>query len=156
LAQPELLADFPVVKDVGQRIDHHDHLQRIIFQWCVFHLVPFTQFRAGELNVLFYENLVLQPERETEKLFRHLGRPYDWARISAAAQKPSRTKKSLDTDPRRLLAGWQDVLDVDQIRAATSILEMFGLDRLYAGELPDVAEPAVFDTSASRLLTHTQ
>jgi hypothetical protein len=156
MTQPELLADFPILEDVGRRIDRHDHLQRIIFQWCVFHLVPFTQFKAGELNVLFYENLVVHPERETEKLFRQLGRPYDRARISAAMQKPSRTTKSLEADPRRLLAGWRDVLDVDQIRAATSILEMFGLDRLYAGESPDVAEPAVFDTSASRLLTHSR
>jgi hypothetical protein len=156
LAQPELLADFPVIQDVGQRIDHHDHLQRIIFQWCVFHLVPFTQFRAGELNVLFYENLVLHPEREIDNLFRRLGRPYDWARISVAINRPSRTTKSFHESPRRLLAGWQDVLDVDQIRTATSILAMFGLDSLYARESLDVVEPAAFGASSSRPLGQTQ
>jgi hypothetical protein len=155
MSQQELLAAFPSIEEAVQRIDIHDPLQRVIFQWCVFHLVPFTQFRADELNVVFYENLVRHPERETKTLFGYLGRPYDWDRISVVVEKPSSTKRSRHADPRRLLEGWQDVLDTQQIRTAHTILSMFGLDSLYAKDAAEVAEPAACGRSVG-CLAHTR
>lgn len=131
LDQPELLAAFPVIDRVACRIDRHDPLQRIVFQWCVLNLVPLRQFEAGSLTTIFYEDLVLSPKHEIQKLFRSIGRTCDWNRVAAVAREPSATAKSHNIESRQLVTGWLNVLTPEQVRAAAGIVEMFGLDHLY-------------------------
>lgn len=136
--QPQLLADFPVIPAALDFIDAEDSLQRIVFQWCAFQLVPLTQFQGRGLTLLFYEHLLMDPRQALTDLFERLGQEPDWAQLAGARSTPSRTN-FLNTDARALaaqLADWQGTFNHAQVRRTEKILSMFGLDGLYSGGRP--------------------
>jgi hypothetical protein len=141
VSQADLLRDFPLIAEVLGEMDREDPLERIIFQWCVFHLVPFAELGARERLVVAYENLLLNPQAEVERLFRYLGARCDWNEVAAAMSTPSATnfrKRDIAQAQRQLLAGWRSDLSADQVKRARRVLSMFGMDRLYDDEgVPD-------------------
>jgi hypothetical protein len=149
--QRELLQDFPVLADALSQIDVDDALERIICQWCVFYSVPVTQFQGAGLTVLFYENLLIDPRWEAEKLFASLRWSCDWSQLAHGLTRPSRT----DFLRRGGIAirdhqqnAWKHAFTGSQIRRARDILSMFGLENVYKGERP--AEGLVFAQQPGR------
>lgn len=139
LAQPTLLEDYPLIGEAVRHIDADDAFERIIFTWCVSHHVPLTQCDTRPPTIVFYEDLLLDPEAGTQRLFEALHQPHDWERLAPMVQRPSRANflnRRFDAEQAQLLGDWQDVLSDDQIRRAGQILEVFGLGGIYRGNRP--------------------
>ena len=133
-SQLNLLDDFPIVSQALAQMNRDDSFERIIFEWCVLHLVPFRQFAPGELFVLVYENLILQPEAEIERLFSYLKTSINWEKMRAALPAASSTnflKRDIAKERTQLLTGWRNTFSDKQIEQANRILQIFALDDLY-------------------------
>ncbi len=98
-----------------------DPFERHLFLWCIDNYVPLRQLAPGTAHLLFYENLVRQPEKELQSLFAHLGEPFD-PKVLGRLDLPSATS--------RKDAGARPEPDGRGERTA-EILSLFGLDRVY-------------------------
>lgn len=134
MSQQRLLEDFPIIKTIAEQIDCNHLLERLIFQWGVFYLVPISQFRRKEACFLFYENLLTDPERECDKLFRYLDQTYSWPQVKKVISQESSTNflnRSVARDYNRLFCGWQSEFSESEIDRANEILSMFGFAEVY-------------------------
>ncbi len=132
--QPELLEDYPVVKKSLQKVDSQSRLEVILLFWCVAYLVPLTAFRKG-LYVLFYENLLSDPQGELPRLFEWVGRPLEMQRVMEVFSRASKTDMRVapTTDARdRLASGAIRELPSSFCERVGAALEEFGLFDLYA------------------------
>jgi hypothetical protein len=133
-SQQALFADFPVVSDAMKYIDTQDNFERTVFQWCVFHFIPFHQLKKNEVHLLFYEQLVGNPTKEVDALFRYLNKPIQWENINKAIQRQSRTGIR-PVEPKKnasqLVLGWKSKFTTRQIQRANEILRIFGMDNIY-------------------------
>ncbi|MEB3357983.1 MAG: sulfotransferase domain-containing protein [Synechococcales bacterium] len=148
-AQPALFEDFPVLGDLLDAIDPMSRFEQILFEWCVLHLVPYQQFQAGGAHLLFYENLVLQPERELRSLFEFLQKPFDWGKMQSVVGSASSTnflKRSFRDDRMSQLDRWQESFDAAQRDRASQILARCGLDSFYN----EAGQPAQIHVSTGR------
>jgi hypothetical protein len=106
--------------------------------WCIHTLVPMRQFKTGEIPIIFYENLVRQPEDEVPRAFRALNIPFQ-ANVYQAAARPSTTSLSSSAiltgkDPVRQ---WKKELTSQQVENILDVVNEFGLDHLYGeSEMP--------------------
>lgn len=129
----ELLADYPVIKNALREIDRSDPLDRVIFQWGVYHFVPVQQLGRG-FHTLYYERLLTEPRRETERLFRHLGQPFDWEAVRGVLGVESSTnflKRGVAGRPKAAFDEWKTKFTPEEIRRANDLLGVFGLDQVY-------------------------
>ena len=60
-----LLYDFPIIREIIDKINPKDHLEKLIILWCIYHYVPSKQLKKGEAFILFYENLIIEPKNGT-------------------------------------------------------------------------------------------
>ncbi len=153
VGQKQLLVDYPVIAETLKSIDRGSLLEVLVFQWAVFHLVPSRQLTPGTAYILYYESLLAEKDNEAEKLFRHLGRPFDPELIHRALSKPASTNFQ-NRDPRRdrarLLGSWAEEIPQRDKKRAGDILKMFGLDGIYDSKGYPTGEPFLkHDSSAS-------
>jgi hypothetical protein len=132
LAQPALLEDFlePHREAIAGAADA---FERALFIWSIETLVPLRQFRPDELHVVFYEQLVDEPETEIPRLFAFLKKPYD-ASALASVTRPSRTSRrdSAVATGENVTRSWLAKIDAARVRRAREIVTRFGLDGLYS------------------------
>lgn len=131
LHQPDLMTDFltPFADTLTNCTDEFDIL---VLRWCVENYVPLKQFQPGTLHLVFYEELLHDPEREIERLFRFLGRPIT-AGVFAQFQRPSAVthQDSVIHTGGDTTSAWRNTFSSAQIQRAIDLLRMFGLDRIY-------------------------
>lgn len=131
LSQPDLVHDF-----LAERSALVEQLvwpeERIAATWCINHLVPFKQLDAGDVYIVFYENLVMQPELEVPRLFSALRRPYRDS-VFRAWREPSLTSRwpSAAAAGNQSLARWEESLSRAQIERTQNVVAGFGLAHLY-------------------------
>jgi hypothetical protein len=134
LAQPKLIEDHLADKMAIIEAATTDAQKHAVI-WCVHHLVPFRQFARGELPIVFYEDLCLQPDVEIPRIFTALGQNYDES-VFAHLPRPSLTS----TGGSAILAGggrvsgWRKSLSAQQISEILGVVEAFGLAHLYDEE----------------------
>lgn len=132
LAQPKLVEDYLSDKlDFINGIEAAESKHALI--WCVSNLVPIRQFGPGNLNIVFYENLVARPEAEIDHLFGLLRLDYDRQRIMSQILEPSTTTlwERANLSPTEKIGGWKDQLNHKQIGDIMSVVREFGMDDLY-------------------------
>ena len=132
--QQDLLSDFPIIADNLGKIDHTSHLERIIFLWCILNYVPIRQLGNNDYLLVFHETLLLDPEREFNRVFRYVGSENHYVNIKNISLQRSRTSYH-DTDlaalPSVLVQKWTEHYSSCEISRVDEILEGFGLDMLY-------------------------
>jgi hypothetical protein len=140
LDQKNLMEDFlhPYADEIRQA---RDTFERAIFLWCVETLVPLKQLRPDEVHVVFYENMVRDPEAEVGKLFAYLGKSAEGIDIDRL-KRPSLTARKVSsaawTGEDRVDA-WRKKVTETERRRAQEIVARFGLDRIYGdGPMPNV------------------
>jgi hypothetical protein len=143
LDQVALLDDFPLIRETLPDLDRSDAFERVLFQWCILHLVPFRQLRAGEAHPLFYEDLVREPAGTVRRLNEYLHVRIEGPSLHRALVANTETDflgRGSDADRQKLLHEWRTVLSRSQIERGREILRAFGLDQLYdetGSPLPD-------------------
>lgn len=132
LEQEKLVEDFlhPYINAIRQA---KDTFERTIFLWCVETLVPLRQCRPAEMHVVFFENLVQQPEAEIGRLFSYLGKSMDnldLEKLKIPSLTARRASSAVWTGANRT-DGWKKSVSDAQRRRALEILKLFGLDSIY-------------------------
>ena len=112
-----------------------------IFEWCVEHMVALRQLDRGDVFMCFYEDFCVYPEREIRALLCFLGQPYD-ANALHLSRRPSAVSRSESAimQGEDLVEGWRKRTSRAELDRANEILEMFELDRVYPGSMPDRRE----------------
>jgi hypothetical protein len=131
LSQPPLVNDFlaskmDVIKNARTEEEQHAVL------WCIQHVVPHRQFQPGELPVVFYERLCLQPATELDIVFSALDRLYSDS-VLKHIDKPSRTtgRRSAVLTGEDRVTRWRNRLSPQQIDSILSVVAAFGMDHIY-------------------------
>lgn len=131
LSQEELMADYlapyrSLIEKTEDAFDKH------ILVWCIQNFVPLNQFRKGEILILYYEYLCVQPEFELKRLFAFLGESYS-ARAMDAFDVPSALsqKESAVVLGKDRVASWQKEINPMRIQRTLQILSEFGLHHVY-------------------------
>jgi len=135
LAQPSLVEDF--LHPYTERITAaRDTYERAVFIWCIETLVPLRQFRRDEIHLMFYEDLICRPAEQIERLFAFLGQGPDPAAVLRRIDRPSLTsrKDSAVLVGTSRIDSWRKHVTADQLRRTLEIVELFGLDGIYAEE----------------------
>lgn len=143
LSQEALVNDFLADKmDLIQNARTPEEKHAIV--WCISHLIPFKCFASGELNLIFYENLCVQPEVELTRIFRAVGYRYKKT-VFTALDRPSATATRSSAVMRGddKIAQWKKSLSSKQISNILSIVEAFGLDCVYDDSLLPLSDEQV-------------
>jgi hypothetical protein len=132
LNQKKLVEDFlhSYVDEIRQA---RDTFERTIFLWCVETLVPLRQCRPGEMHVVFFENLVQQPESEIGRLFSYLDKSMDgldFEKLKLPSLTSRKATSAVWTGASRI-ESWKKSVSAEQRRRALEILKLFGLDCIY-------------------------
>jgi len=126
--------------------DAEHPFDRVVLRWCLENWLALTQPRP-DVPVVFYERLFRDPERVLPPIATHLGLPLPRS-VMTQLDRPSGSDSGRDSEPARRLetrmGGWAADLDPERRRAGMTILEVFGLDRVYGdGVLPLAQAPYV-------------
>jgi hypothetical protein len=135
LSQDKLVEDFLSDKlDLIRNAKSPEQKHAII--WSISNLVPLTQFKDEELNVIFYENLCLQPEVEIPRIFKEIGTNYKKT-VFTSLNKPSATTKhdSAVMHGKDRTTQWKTKLSSRQINDILSVADAFDLSYLYGDSL---------------------
>jgi len=136
---PEYLSQSDLVEDHLEPLCAHlanakSAFERHVFSWCIQQYVPLRQLKRGDVHVVFYENLCIDAPAEIARLFAFLGRRYD-TRALRSVTLSSNTNWLNTTIKQKsgedLASGWQRRVSVEQVKQATNILKLFGLDAIY-------------------------
>jgi hypothetical protein len=135
LDQKKLVADFlhPYADEIRRA---KDTFEKTMFLWCVETLVPLRQCRPGEIHVVFFENLVQQPEAEIGRLFSYLGKSMDdlnMEKLKLPSLTARRSSSAVWTGANRT-EGWRKQVNDEQRRRAVEILTLFGLNKVYTDD----------------------
>jgi len=112
-----------------------DRFEKEIYLWAVENLVPLRQFSPGDILLVSYEHLLMEPEKEVDRVFGYLDMSYDeriWKSVSRNSRTTWREKPLTDRSER--LTEWQRELKDEEKDKAVAILERFGLDAIYTGD----------------------
>ncbi|MHC4160467.1 MAG: hypothetical protein ACYSSO_15485 [Planctomycetota bacterium] len=140
LSQPELVEDFLYDKlDLIRQVKSVEEKHAII--WCISNLVPLRQFHSNRLNVIFYENLCIQPEEEVPKIFQAIKREYEDS-VFEHIHKPSTTasRTSAVVTGNHKVTQWKKELSPKQIGNIFSVVQAFGLDYVYGDSTKPLVE----------------
>ncbi|MGP1383514.1 MAG: sulfotransferase domain-containing protein [Thainema sp.] len=142
LKQKELYEDYLAPFENVIYATGEDFIEKQVLIWAIIHYIPLHSLKKNDAYILFYEDLVNDPEKEIEKLFRYLYGESKFLYIDNAslknkllskAAKPSRTsrKKNGQKTIENSLDSWKAELSTRQIEQGIKILSRFGLDKLY-------------------------
>jgi hypothetical protein len=133
---------------IADEVANGNPFQKHVLRWCLENYVPVTELAPGSVHVVFYEDVVLDPTGELERLERYL-EPFSaggWAFESgrpSAVDRPSRANYRgtpvLGAEER--LRGWRDEVSEEDVRRALELVGQFGLDRIYGSDVRPLIGP---------------
>jgi Sulfotransferase domain len=127
-------------EDVIRRTSiENDYILCQILIWAIINYIPLCQFKAGQVHIVFYENILANPNHEISQIFRFLNPENSTnlvqidndiiSRVSRASKKSSNILSGKAT-----LSAWKNELSLQQIDAGLEILKRFGFEELYDQE----------------------
>jgi hypothetical protein len=100
--------------------------------WSISNLVPLSQFGPEKLNMVYYENLCLQPESELAKVFKVLDQGHlNITGIDVQRPSVTTTHTSAIVTGEDRITRWKSHLQTSEIDSVLNIVREFGLDDLY-------------------------
>lgn len=142
--QPELvedhLAPFRDVLESATTV-----VEQRLAVWCVQNFVPLRQFAAGEIHIMFYETMCVDPAGELRRLYAYLGQELDDKKLARALRRLRRPSSTIHRDVKAfpdgwdVISRWQKEATADDVAASKRLLGAFGLDAIYGeGPMPNV------------------
>ncbi|MGB5707949.1 MAG: hypothetical protein WBM41_14105 [Arenicellales bacterium] len=127
-------------EDLIHRVSEQgDYVQKQLLIWAIINYVPLQQFNKGELKVLYYEQVYLNPDREISETLRFIKNDPDLppvklpARLVNKATRVAGKESTIETNQSPISA-WKDELSTSQIDQGYRILMHFGFDKLYGDD----------------------
>lgn len=137
--QPNLRADYLCHhEDLIRRVSSEgDYILKQILIWSMIHYVPFKQFSTKQIHVVFYENVVVNPNLEISKILHDKTIELPESLI----KQPSKMVGKNIKQGKSPIDSWLSDLQPRTIDAGMEILESFGLEKIYGSD----AFPNTFD-----------
>ena len=111
--------------------DQRSFFEKQVTTWAIIHYVWFRQFKEGECQVVFYENLCRKPELEASRLGEFIDRPSDNIdRMMRYADSSAIKSPAMDPSGDKL---WPQY-SAEELQRGHEILARFGLDHIYGAE----------------------
>lgn len=131
LAQEELVEDY-----LKEHLDfikkYDDNFGRQMIMWCIENLVPFTQLAGKDALIIFYEDMLENPTKVTEMVFKFLGNEMSEGVISKFSEPSAVSRKeSAIRKGESGLNSWKNSISIEDQNKAEVILNRFGLDVIY-------------------------
>jgi hypothetical protein len=152
LNQPDLVADH--LAPFLSLVPEPTPLLARVLQWCFENYVPTRQLSPDSALVVFYEDLVLYPERELKRLGVYLRSHGDgswrtWAPDMSSIRRPSRMsfRQALPSEPLEWVDAWKREVPKELQHTAMEIVQSFALDDMYG----DSVLPAIKSDDLLRL-----
>jgi hypothetical protein len=135
LRQPNLISDFLSDKlEFIKQAKYEEEKHAII--WSISNLVPITQFKGNNLKIVYYENLITQPDKELRAIFNYLNQPYKRSVIEQSKLPSLTTKRtSAVVTGKNKISNWEKMLSNEQINRVLNVVDVFGLSHLYSNEV---------------------
>ncbi|MCE4599845.1 MAG: sulfotransferase [Desulfurococcales archaeon] len=109
-------------------LDRIDNLVELLaVNWALDYLVPLTYAGEGRFNIVYYEDLVLDPEGELRKLFKLVGEE-PIVSLDKLYRRLSATIMEKNIDPGRQLSKWRTRLPGDYIKRIFDIVHRIGVN----------------------------
>jgi len=111
-----------------------DFIEKQVLIWAIIHYVSIRSLSQDDVYIVFYENLIVNPEQEIEDMFSYLNKQETLEEsLESRIYKPTRTSKSFHQNLSRtsLIDAWKDEISPNQIARGMTILQRFNLDYLY-------------------------
>ena len=132
-SQPLLVRDYlqPFIEMVNK--PGLTFLQRNAIMWCIENYIPLKQCQRGEIQVVFYEDLVADTVYQLKTISRYIREPFHPELLEAVGKPSALTKKSEDSiaDKDELICSWSKRWSDEQKNILMEILKIFDLDQLY-------------------------
>jgi Sulfotransferase family len=109
--------------------------EKAVASWCIENYVPLKQIDEGlELVMVFYEDLVTDPDETLQHVFGALGQTADRVADEDLAKPSLTTWRENDplSSPARAIDDWQRRLTPGELERARELVTLFGLDSLYS------------------------
>ena len=113
--------------------------------WCVQNYVPLRQFAAGEIHIMYYEAMCVDPAGELRRLYAYLGKEFDDKKLARTLRRLRRPSSTIHRDVKSfpdgwdVISRWQSEASADDVAASKRMLGAFGLDAIYGeGPMPNV------------------
>ena len=129
--QDELMEDF--LNPFKKEIESVDNIfDKHIFMWCIENYIPLKQFTDGEIQVIFYEHLCTNPQKEIENISSFIGKDFSSAMLEQSI-KPSALSRedSAICSGTDLVTSWKKSISHKQTKRAMEICSTFGLQEIY-------------------------
>ncbi|HMD46408.1 MAG TPA: sulfotransferase [Acidimicrobiales bacterium] len=128
--------------------DDRGTLVALVLRWCLENHVPITMLPRGSVHVVFFEDLVLDPVAELDRLasFLRRRRPDLWASWHPDAKRleqPSRSdwRNGRPQRPEERVSGWRSAVDEEDLTRSVKLLDAFGLSRVYGADPLPLVRP---------------
>ena len=134
LSQPNLMADH--LEPYRERMETAStDWEKRVYVWCIENAIPVASLDPTRVHFAFYEDFCVCPEDELRRLFAFVGLAYDPAALTTLA-RPSATsrKDSAVLSGEDLVEAWRDSVTPDELAETMSVVELFGLDRIYTSD----------------------
>ena len=137
LNQPQLYNDHlkPFESLIRRTSATGDYVLRQVLIWSIINAIPLQQFQGQNVFVSFYENIRQDPSYEMSRIREFVASDTSVETVKLAdtiTDRPSRVSVSGSGEWRRKsTTDWRDELSPTCIESGLSILEAFGLDRIY-------------------------
>jgi len=129
MLQPRLYDDY--LKEFKSIILYaKTEFEKYVVYWAIIHYVSFKQLNSGDVSLVFYEDLRLDPECEIMRLYSDLGiRFVKGNSFNVIVNSPSRVSENSALDKSG--GEWKNVFSEREIEFSEHVLTSFGLNNLY-------------------------
>lgn len=118
-----------------------------VLVWCLLHRIVLSEVLKSGTLVVFYENLLLDPERSFEQLFSHMNMERDYIRSKSKILSAINKRSKTTTSQNRIESGlngertWERYKSSSEISDAHEIIRIFKLDHLYQDTIVPQLQP---------------
>jgi hypothetical protein len=119
--------------------------------WCVQNYVPLRQFAEGEIHIMCYETMCVDPAGELRRLYRFLGQDLDNKKLERMQRRLRRPSSTIHRDVKEfpdgwdVISRWQREATSEVVAASRRMLGAFGLDSIYGEDpMPNADAPLAF------------
>ncbi len=136
LEQKALYEDFlsPFESLILRISQKENYVLDMILLWAILNYIPLKQFKKEELYLMFYEDVLQDPNKEIEDVFSFIkNKPVQVSLSETVVHKPSFTSqknKKINSSAANN-THWRDKLSNETYQEGRKILEAFGLDKIY-------------------------
>jgi len=107
-----------------------------ILMWSIINYVPLCQFKRGQIHVIFYEDIFINPSYEVSKIFRFVRPGIENNHINLDRESVNRPSRVAGQESNLFrgtspITSWKNELSSQQIDAGLKILQCFGFAELY-------------------------